>query len=471
MKPVRVAMLLALALVTAHQWASGAFPAEFDGAADEAAHFVTSLMVRDALAARPAQPMEWAQRYYDHYPKVALGHWPPGLYVAQAAWWLVFPAVRWTALLLQAVYVALAAGLILSMAWKARPRWSTLAVVPALVALPVVQQAYSQVMAESACLLLGALVLRSFEFRGWQAGAVNSLALLVKPTFFTLLPGVGLLWLRRVREAVWLMPALLPAAAWYGWRNLATAGAAARESGILAGHIPWSVDLLPAITGTGLLALAGIGVASRANPICWSAAGLIVSVMACSYVLRGIREPRHWILLLPAVLVLAVYGYAFLERKTRWAPVALLAVLALYPFEFYRQQPAGAVALFEQLRAQGRLPARMWVSSADGWREGSWIATVAERELRPASSISRATKFAALSDWSGFRYQLRLHTPADFARHADATGTGLVIVDTGPPLYDPLPHHAIAMAWLSTDANWRRCGSAGRWSAYCRAAP
>ena len=47
--------------------------------------------------------MAFAEGYYLHYPKVALGHWPPVFYMVQAIWMLLLPPSRATAMLLMAL--------------------------------------------------------------------------------------------------------------------------------------------------------------------------------------------------------------------------------------------------------------------------------------------------------------------------------------------------------------------------------
>ena len=62
---------------------SGAWQSDFGAHADEGAHVVTSLMVRDYLAGgwqEEVHPLKYAQLYYDQFPKVAIGHYPPGFY-------------------------------------------------------------------------------------------------------------------------------------------------------------------------------------------------------------------------------------------------------------------------------------------------------------------------------------------------------------------------------------------------------
>jgi hypothetical protein len=48
-------------------------------------------MVYDYLAGVPKEnPLAWAENYYLHYPKVAIGQWPPGYHVMEALWSLVW---------------------------------------------------------------------------------------------------------------------------------------------------------------------------------------------------------------------------------------------------------------------------------------------------------------------------------------------------------------------------------------------
>src|SRR4051794_28093637 len=78
-------LLLFLAVTVLLQWLSGTYQSDFGGYADEPAHYVTGLMVHDYIATGfPGRPQQYAENYYLHYPKVALGHWPPVFYLMQA---------------------------------------------------------------------------------------------------------------------------------------------------------------------------------------------------------------------------------------------------------------------------------------------------------------------------------------------------------------------------------------------------
>src|SRR5438874_11144897 len=89
-----------LGFVVTLQVLGGAYASGFGGYPDEPAHLVTSLMVRDFLANLDfRRPWQFAQQYYFHYPKVAIGHWPPMFYGALGIWLLLFGASRRAAIM------------------------------------------------------------------------------------------------------------------------------------------------------------------------------------------------------------------------------------------------------------------------------------------------------------------------------------------------------------------------------------
>src|SRR5215831_17422898 len=65
--------LALLAVVILLQWLGSAYSSEFSGA-DEPAHFITGLMIRDYVASGfPDSPVTYAEKFYVHYPRVAFG--------------------------------------------------------------------------------------------------------------------------------------------------------------------------------------------------------------------------------------------------------------------------------------------------------------------------------------------------------------------------------------------------------------
>ena len=495
--PFWLLLLGVAATIAALQIYGGAYQAEFDAHADEASHAVSSLLVRDYLAQWPwPSPLPWAMRYYVHYPKVAIGHWPPGYYAIQGVWWLFTPPGRVSAMVLNVVVGTASIGLFLLLARRIRDSWPALVATAALLFLPIVQESYTQVMLELPSLLFSLLLLwtlaRFLERPGFRTLVYVTLALLgtiaIKGTGAVLVAGPLLavalsgIW-RRLPVRYWVV-ALLAALSLLAifliqyrgeWQSIRMMG------GLGSSRIPWGVLLLPDIVGAGTVALAAAGavtVMRWRDPVPVAALSLLLSMMAISYYVRAMREPRHWIAAAPLLILLALALYARLEqwsggglRRGVVALGVLAAAACLHPYRFYRQEPAG----FNALAGQIRQPARMLVSSSLGWGEGPWIAVAALREPRPSSVIIRATKFLSSSDWNGLAYKSLVFTPADIERKLDESGVEIVILHDAVkhrvPGQPPMAHHLLLAETLQSHPSWRACAAAGELMAYCRIGP
>ena len=64
-------------------WLTGGLTGSFLGP-DESAHYVNTLFIADWLRAGLPAPMAFARDFYVHYPKLSIGHWPPGWYALLA---------------------------------------------------------------------------------------------------------------------------------------------------------------------------------------------------------------------------------------------------------------------------------------------------------------------------------------------------------------------------------------------------
>jgi hypothetical protein len=173
------------------------------------------------------------------------------------------------------------------------------------------------------------------------------------------------------------------------------------------------------------------------------------------------QEERHWIIALPAILILS--GFAVSRFRRPWVAVSLLVpALALFPFARYRQSQSGFGDLVRQLAR----PSRMLVSSA-GFGEGPWIAVSSLAEQRPGSFIVRASKVLAESGWNGEGYRLLTPTQAAVSRRLDELALDIVILHT-PVNEKPPPHHTLLQDTISASPAWSPCGSAHDLLAYCR---
>ena len=71
---------------------------------------VSSLLIVDYLQhGFPGNPLEFAGRYYVHYPKVAIGHWPPLFHSLEAGWMLLVGRNKSSLISLLAILAAITA--------------------------------------------------------------------------------------------------------------------------------------------------------------------------------------------------------------------------------------------------------------------------------------------------------------------------------------------------------------------------
>jgi hypothetical protein len=484
-----VAGLLAVFIFGGVQLAGGAYTAEFDGHPDEAAQFMTGLMIRDYLVQQPQEnPLSWAEQYYVHYPKVAFGHWPPVFHLAEAIWWLFVPPSRFTGILLVGLFGWIAAVIFYRIARSIVPPAAALLTACLLVATPVFQHSASQQMAELLSLVFGVLLLDAmvrFLRDGAQSALVEcgiwcALGLLVKGTAVSL---VGALLLAMLPGARWrslgsrtmisLAAAIAAGLMWYGFTSGSFSDV--RHWAGMSFETPWNVGPVLVLAGPGVIVLAAgrlLTLLRAHEPVTFASAALALSTIAASFPLHAMNETRHFILALPAILLLAlgclrgIWGM-FAGSRRPWAVgIAAAAALAFFPWSRYQQLPAG----YRELALQIRQPERMLVSGTQSWAEGSWIVLASLREARPSSVIVRASKVLAQSDWNGDHYQPVADTPRQAAEILDRLGIETVILDEHLP-GKVIEHHRLLREALASSLSWKACGRQGSLTTFCRILP
>lgn len=131
------------------QWLSGAFGKEYSNFPDEAAHYVSSLMVHDYLIdGEFSNPMQFAEQYYLDYPKVAIGHWPPLFYGLLGVWFIIFGVSRISALCFMALTSASIGLAIYAVAKSSLSHVAAIFAALLFVALPLSQACSNAIMLE-----------------------------------------------------------------------------------------------------------------------------------------------------------------------------------------------------------------------------------------------------------------------------------------------------------------------------------
>lgn len=466
--PVLLALLLVV-LAVALQIANGAYAPGAMIGADDPAHFVSGLMVRDYLAhAAGDPPVEFATAYYAHYPKVAIGNWPPVFYAIQGVWMLVLPARPESVLLLLASMAAATAWL----TWRAlRAVAGDAAAVGGAVLLLVLrpmQAAGVAVLAEIPVTLFCTIAawywmrfMRDARTRDvalfglWSAIAVftkqNGLLVMLIPS---LAIAIGRRWDLLRSRALWTSAgvAAIVSATWI-WRHLPTMreGWQAHDQ-IFAdlGDVGYYPLALVRTLGPLAAVVAAIGawdtlprVRRREEDAVWAtaAAAVVATVLFHSLAPAG-HQSRHLLPAYPFVAMFVAAGVGALTRRIAasrwsraWAGGALIVVVAIatnHPRRLRATPRPDGYALAAELVTAGFAglePTSVLVSAAAPG-EGAIVVEVAVRDPdRPTHTVWRGSKLLAQSTWAGRRYKLRTDSDSGVLRLLDYARVRWVVVD------------------------------------------
>ncbi len=491
---LQLALYFGLAVIL--QRASGAYRDDFSSYNDEPSHYVTALMVRDYFAAGlPHGAMRFAEDFYIHYPKMALGHWPPAAYIVFGIWMLVFGGGRISALLLLALFTAGSALLIFRSARRVLSLASAHVIALGFLLLPTVQSHFNMVMLElpltlvsfAAILALVRFVERDQWLDSAWFGLLAGTAIMTKGNAWALVltPPLALLLLGEIRRifhprlflamgliaalcgpfTVWTMPMVKDG--WDGgsftWKFFFTA-------------MPQLGGFLFQIIGVVFSVCFAGGVWSkflepiwrrRLDPF-WSVmAAYILSVWVFHGVVPTSIEPRKVFAAAPAMLLFAGAGVDWLvsllprripiRYRQILVPAAVAAAFAAVTFEIPRGYCPGFVRAVNFLLAKPELAdAGFFVSSnTDG--EGRLIAEVASREIVPKHILIRSSKALVRTNWQLTQYELHCHTPQEVRELLNRLSVALVVLHNEPMRdKETRPHHQLLRAMLQDSPDWQR---------------
>lgn len=471
-----VSFLLIFTVQIGLQVANHGYTSEFARTYDEAGHYVTGLMVHDFIAGLDWRtPMAFAENYYLHYPKVALGHWPPFYYLIQATWTLLFSPSRTSIMILMALLTSLLALIIGSSLRREFGWWAGMGGGLLFLALPLVQANTSVLMLEVCLALFAFLAAISFgkyldtESSRWAAGftifAVLAIMTKANGLALGLLPPLAFLIMRRYRllrrPSFWI-PAVIVIVVcgpWY-WLTLDMLKNGILEQSptldyTLAAIPTFSQHLLLSV-GIGILALAGVGVFSKivlpfgddAVEGKWVALfGLLLATVVFHWIVPASFEPRHLVPALPPTICLAVAGLAYLvdtlpphgqHRALKALVLSTLAIAAflIQTFSTPRRPWHGFDRAAAAILGQPDLDGSVLLIASDPAGEGAFISEVAVREARPGHFVLRGSKAFSKSRWDGTEYQSYFDTSDAMRDFLHQTPIGVLVVDRSvPPRY------------------------------------
>lgn len=483
-----VAFALLLSLTVLIQWWTGAYASEFGNHPDEAGHFITGLMVHDYLWQGDwSHPRTFAEQYYVHYPKVALGHWPPFFYLLQALWTSIFPIDRASMLLFMAVLTASLASLVYREGRSAYGWWLGMGLAVLFLLLPPVQRSSGELMTDVLMALLCFQAARAFgrflDGNRWQDscafGVWSTLAIMTKATglALALLPLPALLFSRRLdllrRWSFWLSAIIvvLLCAPWYVLTiKMARNGLSENSPSwtfFLKSSFDYSRGLL-LVFGIGLTSLALIGLSARLFRMVWhgsisgkvsSFGGWLIAFALFHCLVPNGMEERYLLPILPVIVLAIAAGIKSLiyllaheplrSRLKVAAPVLIAGLFVTGAESVHHPRPiSGYAPVIDKILKDTDKSALVMLISTDTSGEGMFISEVAMRDRKHNHVVLRASKVLSSSDWLGKGFELRFSDADDVSKYLIDVPIDYIILDTTIPKSDRLPDYRQLMAAL-----------------------
>jgi hypothetical protein len=451
----------------------GGFSAEYSGV-DEAAHLVSGIMVYQYLLhglPDGIPPLAFAQDYYDHYPKVAIGHWPPVFYAIQAIWFLIVGLSRASAIVLSAM---IAGSLAVVTAWSCRTQalaWP-LSMVAGLVVTLLPQTVASSLELSSDPLVALLSVMAAIVCQRWLSNLelswgigfafLASVAVLVKGNAFPLFLLPGLILFRSsplrsaLRPAFWVPILLMVSLSlpWYVYqRELAVAeivpGTTKSLSHRIVGTASSNSFRLFQLAGPLLSVLALLSVVPALGAQ-WMSRSMPLAVLPFAFwFFLSFLSPHGELRLMLAVAPVICLAAAISLRRLPVPLACLILLTGLATAHYLRpMQPKPQYGWVPAMAIVRSLPIQTYFVASNRSGEGAAISELALFEPQPRSTVLRATKLLQRSNWMGGNLRILAHTEEDvhailFKNQVDSV---LLDIDPGRPISEPLQLLANATA-------------------------
>lgn len=462
---------------------SGAWSSDFGGHADEAAHVVTGLMVRDYIAGgflEQWHPMRYAEDYYERFPKVAIGHYPPGFYIVEALFLL--PYRQPGAVLVMMVCLAATVGW---QTWRiARDlgleSWVGVLLGALVIWLPLVRTYTAIVMSD---LLLVILILEATRAFGrflekerwrdsWAFGIFAALAILTKGSglLLALVPPLAIALTGRWRliksPRLWVapVPVVVLALPWMlATRHITEEGmstipfqeyvfsAIAKYFPGVAHEIGWLAAVISVVAA--LLMLKRDRRKDSGMAVLWA---LVLGLFIFYLSIPSGLDLRYLLPLFPPLLVMAAYclrrlvGWAFPQVEA-WAVVGLAAIIAMEVSRPVEKRYVGASAAVESILASNAGEERINVLVVSD-TSGEGAITAAAAFLSPRLlQVDRGSKQLASSDWLGRGYETKFEDGDSLQSIFRERGTDFVVIEKTLANKKGLPLHWTALEELLED--------------------
>ncbi len=511
-----VVMVACLSLNLISLVTSGTLESDLAGDPDEAAHAVTSLMMRDYMAGGWQQsPMPFANAYYADFPKVALGHYPPGYYLLSGIWLLPFASIK-SLFVLQAVLSATLAALLYRVASKfvSIPAALLAGLLTAAMPFTLKQEQFvmSDILLACLCLLAatswGSYMNRPTLRRALGFGLLATAAILTKGSAIGLgavplmATAVNRRWLLLTKPSWWLsaLPVVVLAGPWMMFSTKITAEGMLHQplneffgeaASYYAFALPQTLGWIFTILSLGGLVWLLIGSFNGSKHAATSAAlcGLVVGILAIMLLVPTGTSSRYFMPLFAVLILAATVATDTLCSRLSGLRLTAMLLLMAGGFALVTQWPSKSVHGFTAAVVRSGIPviaseSAHWLIASDPRGEGAVIAAAAFGSQHRSPSylrVYRGSKELAASDWLGRGYKSPFSTEASMLDHLDKLQVNRVFVDLSLPNDRRQPHELLLQkAMLSASGKWkldfeqpitRQYGESGSLLVYIRVPP
>lgn len=466
-----------LATIIGLQVWSKAVDSEYGWYPDEPAHYVTGLMFTEFIRQGfPGSPLTFARDYYLHYPKVAIGNWPPLFYGVQALWGLPFGSGKQSMYALMAVIHASTAIGIFLLAEAALGLLGAALLGLIFVLNPMRQEVGSMMMSDALVTLLAFAAMYYFA-KYWEHlkvgdavlyGIITGLTILTKGSGIglTLIPVFAILISRRWSvlkdKGLWISAAIVIVlgAPWTvltlkmvsnGWQTNMTLVeymwfALKKAPVMFAADFTWLMSLI--------LLLSLFHIWRRKEPLSPLALASIASVLSTLAFLciapLGI-EHRYLLMAFPPALLICAEGLRWLGGLKAVALTAFVTLFLTLPPALKPHYGYVEAARYFVNRPD-------WVECAclisTKYEEGMMISEVASLEPKPRRFLLRATKMIAADlRWNIGQYKMKFQTPEEAQKYLDDTGIRILSLDNYT-IDTPFAHHDLMWKVVANKELW-----------------
>lgn len=419
------------------------FDSELADHPDEAAHFVTGVMVFDYLrGSLGSPPVPFAIDYYAHYPRIGIGHWPPFFYVMESAAFAIAGPTIQTAMMLVVLCLLATILLLYEQLRRTYDGFTALWCAALPLALPVVRRTSTLLLPDVAVGLLSLLAVFAFAkylrtdrlrdilwFSLWA-----SLAILTKGNGIALglFAVLAILFTRQFRVLwswrLWFGGALVSLATlshFVLW-NLATntGGGGHLSHGYMLHNLETISWQVPRVMGVAALVMAAIGAGwalcrgeeggqTDKTHLARTAAVYVAAVIIFHVVCPVTGEQRYLVTAVPAAFILiADLSDRMNKFGMRWSLLwaAAMSLAVFVPPAVSRHGPnyssraTGYRAAVRNISNSGG-PTVILVSGTSSV-EGAILAARRLQDPDLNDYVLRASKVLATDSWSGKNYKL-----------------------------------------------------------------